>query len=211
MTGPIQHALTATALLVSTAAFADAVDDSCHDMAKSGEAPPEMFAGPSAVCKNKSDLALVCSGLVKKIRVESQENYVIRHFIVPNAACKDKDSVQAFCKVVQSYDGYQIFKNDGTLKADPSDPEYAWLTNPHERAAKVCGTTSEAIHAHLCSKADQPSQWNFAFAECPALGKQIYQRECSKVVDTCGEGGKLDSPACRKFDWCNEIKVRLHL
>lgn len=170
----------------------------------------EMFVGPSAICRNKDDLALLCGGLVKKIQIESQENSLVRYFMVPNAPCKDKNSVQAFCKIVQSYDGYQIFKNDGTLKADPWDPDYASLKNPYERAAKVCGTTPEAIHSDLCGKSDQPSRWDFAIAECPAQGKEIYKRECGAVKQSAcrGEGQTGDDKACRKFEWCNRIKER---
>ena len=46
-------------------------------------------------------------------------------------------------------------------------PDFANLTHPRARAATVCGTTPEAIHATLCQTADSSKQWNFAIAECP--------------------------------------------
>jgi len=164
---------------------ADPADDACRQMVADRNVTPDMFA---MMCTNKSDLAEVCVNQVKRMGPESTDNYVVRFFITPTALCKDKKSLQAFCTFVTSYDGYQILAIDAALVPDSSDPDYANLTHPRDRATKVCGTTAEAVHANLCSKADQSKQWQFAYAECPMEGKQIFIRECLKPKVSDGEG-----------------------
>jgi hypothetical protein len=134
-----------------------------------------------------------CIDQVKMMGSESSFNFNVRNFIVPKAQCKDKKSVQAFCGFVQSYDGYKTLAEDAALLPDTSDPDYANMVHVRDRAAKVCGTTTEAIRAALCAKADASKQWKYAYAECPVEGKQIFMRECLKPHRFVGEGanGKM--------------------
>ena len=172
--------------LIAAPAWADDAAESCHQMAISGQADPLSF---TQMCSNKTDLAKVCDDQVRKMGPESSENYLIRYFIVPNAPCKDTQSVKSFCAFVRSFDGYQTLGADAALVPDPSDPDFANLTHPRARAATVCGTTPEAIHATLCQTADASKQWDFAIAECPIEGRLIFIRECVKPRTTVGEGG----------------------
>ena len=73
------------------------------------------------------------------------------------------------------------------------DPDYANMVHVRDRAAKLCGTTTDAIRANLCSKADASQQLKFAYAECPIEGRQLYMRECLKPHRFIGEGmnGKM--------------------
>jgi len=194
--------------LVAAPVMAVRAGDSCHDMAVSGEVDPQMF---SAMCAGKKDdLALVCGNQVKKMGPDSQENVLVRHFIVPKGLCTDKKSLQSFCGFAQSYEGFMTLSNDGSLRPDPSDPDYASLKNPRDRAAKVCGTTPEAVHASLCSKADAAKHWEFAMAECPVEGRAIYIRECQKPTTTSGEGaGKvIQRTAAECAQWFDSGKIK---
>jgi len=171
-----------------TSAHAKEDDAACHQVAMSPSTTPDMYA---AMCTNKDDLVRVCESQVKRMGPESSENYLVRFFITPTAPCKDARSLKSFCAFVQAYDGYQVLAVDAALVPDTSDPEYANLTHPRDRAAKVCGSTPDAIRISLCSKADAAKQWRFAFAECPTEGRVIYMRECLKPHTTVGEGGGL--------------------
>lgn len=173
------------AMACVAAARAKGDEDACHQVAASLSTTPDMYA---AMCSDKDDLVRVCENQVKKMGPDSSENYLVRYFITPNAPCKGQQSLRSFCGFVQSYDGYQILAEDGALVPDPSDPDYANLTRPRERAAKVCGTTPEAIRVALCSKADAAKQWRFALAQCPTEGRAIHMRECLKPYVTDGEG-----------------------
>ena len=134
-----------------------------------------------------------CINQVKMMGSESSYNFNVRNFIVPKAECKDKQSVQAFCAFVQSYDGYKTLAEDAALLPDKDDPDYANMVHVRDRAAKLCGTTTDAIRANLCSKADASQQLKFAYAECLIEGKQLYMRECLKPHRFIGEGmnGKM--------------------
>jgi len=158
----------------------------CHQAAMSPSISPDFYV---AMCTNKDDLVRVCDNQVKKMGPESSENYLVRFFITPTAPCKDARSLKSFCAFVQSYDGYQILALDAALVPDTSDPDYANLTHPRDRAAKVCGTTPDSIRIGLCKQADAAKQWQFAYAECPTEGRAIYMRECLKPYVTDGEGG----------------------
>ena len=189
-------------MLFAANARADAADDACQQIMADRSTTPDMF---SMMCPNKNDLARVCENQVKKLGPESGDNFVVRFFITPNAQCKDKKSVQSFCTFVQSYDGYQVLALDAALLPDPSDPDYANLTHPRDRSAKVCGTTTEAIRTNLCSKADELKKWGFAYAECPAEGRKIFLRECVKPHTTDGEGGlrvvtRTEAECIREYD-----------
>ena len=101
--------------------------------------------------------------------------------------------MQTFCAFVQSYDGYKTLAEDAALLPDASDPDYANMVHVRDRAAKLCGTTTEAIRVGLCSKAEASQQLKFAYAECPVEGRQLYLRECLKPHRIVGEGmnGKM--------------------
>lgn len=134
-----------------------------------------------------------CVDQVKLMGSESSYNFNVRNFIVPKAQCKDKPSVQAFCAFVQSYEGYKTLADDAAILPDKDDPDYANMVHVRDRAAKLCGTSTDAIRANLCSKADASQQLKFAYAECPVEGKQLYMRECLKPHRFIGEGmnGKM--------------------
>ena len=148
-----------------------------------------LLGAPAQAAPADDDRARECDGMARKLGPESSENYVVRYFITPTAQCKDKKSLQVFCSFVQSYDGYKTLAEDAALLPDTSDPDYAQVTHVRDRAAKVCGTTTEALRASLCAKADAAKQWKYAYAECPAEGRQIYLRECQKPHVLVGEGG----------------------
>lgn len=148
-----------------------------------------LCSSPALAARVGDDSARECVEHAKRLGPESSENYLVRYFIPPSAPCKDKASLAAFCAFAQSYDGFKTLAEDAALLPDPSDPDYKHMTGVRDRAARLCGTSTEAIRAGLCSKADASKQWRYAYDECPVEGRRIYMRECLKPRVLVGEGG----------------------
>lgn len=129
-----------------------------------------------------------CDEQGQKLATETSEAYVVRDFIRPKPACSGKKALQSFCASIQTFLGYANLADDETI-LDPEDPDYAQMKHARDRAAKVCGTTTDAIRAGLCVKADAAKKWQWAYAECPVEGRRIFMRECLKPHQVYGEGG----------------------
>jgi len=138
----------------------------CQQATSNPEVTPDLVA---MACHDKSALLPSCEVQAKSLENDSS---AVRFFIASDAPCTDRKSVQLFCNYAQSFGGYIDLKTDSF----------------RDRAAKVCSTTTEAVRATLCGKADAAKQWQFAYEECPTEGMQIFMRECRKP-GLGGEGG----------------------
>ena len=142
----------------------------------------------TALCSDPAGLSQVCENQVKQLGRSSGQNFLIRHFILPKASCKDKKSVQSFCAFVQSFDGYETLSREDALVPDAADPDYVHLTR-RASALPNCAAPPPKPSGPACApRRTPPGNGNSPTPSAPTEGKAIYVRECVKPTTTDGEG-----------------------
>jgi hypothetical protein len=180
-------------LLLVAPARAGGDDPTCHETATNPAWDPtnpimaDILTDAERVeffskCKGTSDVALYCTHLTKTIRKKDPgANAVIKYFVADKGPCKDKDSVQAYCKLWTTYDGLKILIDEPEGYPDPADPGFDMPSRIVDRSARLCGMTREALLAKFCTAAGasrSQRDWDLAVQACPKEGKEIHMRNC---------------------------------
>jgi len=194
----MKHTVTSTFLLLTFFALVTptwaADDPSCHKTATQPVSDPKDVVADSsdeaerldffANCKEKGNVASYCKHLTTTIRQRdgtAGNNKAIKYFVADKGPCKDKDSVQAYCKLWSTYDGLKILIDESDGYDDPMDPDLSMPSHIVDRSAKLCGTTRDALLAKFCTAAAASKSTrdrDLAVQACPKEGKEIYMRNC---------------------------------
>lgn len=178
--------------LLVAPAWAGGDPPSCHNTAIQPPASPsnpmvdvvldservEFFS----TCNEKKNIASYCTHLTTTIRKRDPgNNVVIKYFVADKGPCKDKDSVQAFCKIWTTYEGLKLLIDEEQGYDDPFDPEMKMPSDVLERSAKLCGMSREALLAKFCSApaaGKSTKDWDLTVKACPKEGKEFFMHKC---------------------------------
>jgi len=103
-------------------------------------------------------------------------------FVGPLAACKDADSVKAYCEHARTVEGFTTLNSrehsDAALQSMPVEMRES-MGHPLVATAKLCSFDISQLRSQLCASADGKSQAAFVVDECPAQARALAQRECA--------------------------------
>ncbi|HYA66213.1 MAG TPA: DUF3617 family protein [Burkholderiaceae bacterium] len=103
-------------------------------------------------------------------------------FVGPLAACKDSESVRAYCEHVTTVEGFSTLssreKSDATAPNMPAEMRDS-MFHPLAASAKLCSFDVSQMRSKLCAGADGRSQAAFVVDQCPTQARALAQRECS--------------------------------
>ena len=103
-------------------------------------------------------------------------------FVGPIAACKDSESVRAYCEHARTVEGFSTLssreQSDAAVQNMPVEMRES-MGHPLAASAKLCSFDVSQLRSKLCAGADGRSQAAFVVEQCPAQARTLAQRECS--------------------------------